>query len=412
MDVADANAAGEFRRSWPIVAAGALGFGMGISGLPFYTVGVFVDPLIHAFGWTAADVQSGILVMLWSSIVTAPCAGWAVDRFGSRWVATISVLLFGLGFMSLGLSNGNIGLFRLHCMLVAIAGAGTLPLVWGKVVSLRFGAGRGLALGLVLAGSGATGFWGPPVAEAMITHFGWRGAYFGLGVLPLILALPVVALVLPNTPTARPSPSPSAAQLGGASLAQALASPRFWLIAIAIALVSASAAGCISNLIKILVGHGQARVAAVWIASLVGLFVIGGRAASGALLDRFWAPGVAAAFLAAPAAGCLLLVFAPHSLAWAAIAAILIGLAAGAEFDLLAYLLAAYFGLRRYGAIYGVASAFFGFAAGAAPFVFAAVFGKTGSYDGVLLGAAAAFGGGGVSLLALGPCPRPAVKVA
>jgi MFS family permease len=410
MDVSGAIEAGEFRRSWPIVAAGALGFGMGISGLPFYTVGVFVDPLIHAFGWTAADVQSGILVMLWTSIITAPCAGWAVDRFGSRWVATVSVLLFGLGFMSLGLSNGDIGLFRLHCILVAIAGGGTLPLVWGKVVSLRFGAGRGLALGLVLAGSGATGFWGPPVAEAMITHFGWRGAYFGLGALPLILALPVVALVLPNTPTARISPSPAAPPVEGASLAEALASPRFWVIAIAIALVSACAAGSISNLIKILVGHGQARGSAVWIASLVGLFVIGGRAASGALMDRLWAPGVAAAFLAAPAAGCLLLVFAPHSLVWSAIAAILIGLAAGAEFDILAYLLAAYFGMRRYGAIYGVASAAFGFAAGAAPFVFAAVFGKTGSYDGVLLGAAAAFAVGGVSLLTLGPCPRPAVK--
>jgi len=412
MDVADAIEAGEFRRSWPIVAAGALGFGMGISGLPFYTVGVFVDPLIHAFGWTAADVQSGILVMLWSSIVTAPCAGWAVDRFGSRWVATVSVLLFGLGFMSLGLSNGDIGLFRLHCMLVAIAGAGTLPLVWGKVVSLRFGAGRGLALGLVLAGSGATGFWGPPVAEALITHFGWRGAYFGLGVLPLILALPVVALVLPNTPTGRPAAQPVVAPLSGASLGAALASPRFWLIALAIALISACAAGCISNLIKILVGHGQPRGAAVWIASLVGLFVIGGRAASGALMDRLWAPGVAAVFLAAPAAGCLLLVFAPHSLLLAALAAILIGLAAGAEFDILAYLLAAYFGMRRYGAIYGVASAVFGFAAGAAPFVFAAVSGKAGSYDGILIGAAAAFAVGGISLLALGPCPRPAVKAA
>jgi MFS family permease len=412
MDVAAAIEAGEFRRSWPIVAAGALGFGMGISGLPFYTVGVFVDPLIHAFGWTAADVQSGILVMLWSSIVTAPCAGWAVDRFGSRWVATVSVLLFGLGFMSLGLSNRDIGLFRLHCMLVAIAGAGTLPLVWGKVVSLRFGAGRGLALGLVLAGSGATGFWGPPVAEALITHFGWRGAYFGLGVLPLILALPVVALVLPNTPTGRAAAQPVVAPLSGASLGAALASPRFWLIALAIAVISACAAGCISNLIKILVGHGQPRGAAVWIASLVGLFVIGGRAASGALMDRLWAPGVAAVFLAAPAAGCLLLVFAPHSLLLAALAAILIGLAAGAEFDILAYLLAAYFGMRRYGAIYGVASAVFGFAAGAAPFVFAAVSGKAGSYDGILIGAAAAFAVGGISLLALGPCPRPAVKAA
>jgi MFS family permease len=399
---------GEFRRSWPIVVGGALGFGLGLSGLPFYTVGVFVDPLTHAFGWTAADVQSGILVMLWSTIVLSPCAGWATDRFGSRAVATVSVLLFGLGFMSLALTNGDINLFRLRWILIAIAGAGTLPLVWGKVVSLKFVRSRGLALGLVLAGSGMTGFLAPPFAQALIERFGWRAAYAGLGALPLVIALPWVICVLPSTPAAARA---AAAPLEGASLREALTSPRFWLIAIAIAVVSGSGAGCIANLIKILGSHGHSHAAAVWIASLAGLFVIVGRGASGFLLDRFWPPGVAAAFLGAPAVGCLLLVFAPHGLVWAAVAAILIGLSAGAEFDLLAYLLAAYFGRRRYGVIYGAASACFGFAAGGAPFLFAQAFGRTGSYDGVLLAAAGAFAIGGSSLLFLGACPKAVLDV-
>jgi MFS family permease len=419
MGVPDSSPDGEFRRSWPIVAGGALGFGLGLSGLPFYTVGVFVDPLTHAFGWTAADVQSGILVMLWSTIVLSPCAGWATDRFGSRAVATVSVLLFGLAFMSLSLTNGDINLFRLRWVLIAIAGAGTLPLVWGKVVSLRFVRRRGLALGLVLAGSGATGFLAPPFAQTLIEHFGWRAAYAGLGALPLIIALPWVICVLPAAPSAvrrgtalgRPAAgAPAAAPLEGASFREALASPRFWLIAIAIAVVSGSGAGCIANLIKILGSHGHPHAAAVWIASLAGLFVIVGRGASGFLLDRLWPPGVAASFLGAPAAGCLLLVFAPHGLVWAGVAAILIGLSAGAEFDLLAYLLAAYFGRRRYGVIYGAASACFGFAAGGAPFLFAAVFGRTGSYDGVLIAAAVAFAVGGSSLLLLGACPKAVVE--
>ncbi len=136
--------------------------------------------------------------------------------------------------------------------------------------------------------------------------------------------------------------------------------------------------------------------------------MIGGRAASGVLIDRFWAPGVAAGFFVAPAAGCLLLMFEPHSVPAAGVAAALIGLAAGAEFDLLAYLLAKYFGLRRYGAIYGCASAAFGFAAGGAPLVFAAVFDRTGSYDLVLKVAAGAFVLGGLGLLGLGPYPKTA----
>jgi predicted MFS family arabinose efflux permease len=410
MDMTPSVGGREFERAWPLISASAIGFGLGLSGLPFYTAGVFLDPLMTAFHWKAAEVQSGLLVMLWSTIVLSPLAGLAVDRFGSRRVACLSILLFGLGFMSLSVMGPDLSTFRLRWVAIAIGGAGTLPLVWGRVVSLRFVARRGLALGLVLAGSGVTGFIAPPLASALIERFGWRAAYAVLGALPILIALPLGLMALPRDHGNRP-PIQGGAQrppLDGVDLEQALLSPRFWLIAICVAIVAASASGCISNLVKILVLHGQARATAVWIASLAGLFVIVGRAASGALIDRFWAPAVAAGFFIAPAAGCLLLLSAPHSVWAGAVAAALIGLAAGAEFDLLAYLLAAYFGLRRYGAIYGCASAVFGFAAGAAPLVFAAVFDRTGAYDLVLKAATLAFLLGGLGLLRLGPYPNAA----
>jgi len=389
------------------VLAAGIGFGLGLSGLPFYTSGVFLDPLMTAFHWKAAEVQSGLLVMLWTAALLSPAAGWAVDRFGARNVASLSVLLFSLSFMSLSLTGPDVTTYRLMWGLVGIGGAGTLPLVWGTVVSLHFKAGRGLALGLVLAGSGVTGFLAPPAANALIEGFGWRAAYAALGALPLIFALPMVWLFLPKGTAANPETDPAMVTdaARGASLVQALASPRFWLISIAFMLVAGTAAGCISNLIKILVSHAQPRGAAVGIASVVGLFVIGGRAASGALMDRLWAPGVAAAFLAGPAIGCAFLIVYPQSLVAAACAAMLIGLAAGAEFDLLAYLLAAYFGLRRYGAIYGVAAALFSLAGGAGPLLFATVFDASGSYDPILKASAVAFLISGGGLLLLGKYP-------
>jgi MFS family permease len=408
MDLTPSSTEREFDKAWPLVLASAVGFGLGLSGLPFYTTGVFLDPLMKAFHWKAAEVQSGLLVMLWSTIVLSPLAGLLVDRFGSRRVACLSVLLFGLGFMSLSLTGPDLMMFRLRWVLIAIAGAGTLPLVWGRVISLRFSKRRGLALGVVLAGSGLTGFFAPPLASGLIDTLGWRGAYAVLGALPILIALPLVFLALPRD---QPSivvslPTSPIQPLEGVDLRKALVSVRFWVIALCIGVVAAAAAGCIANLVKILLTHGEARSTAVWIASVTGLFVIGGRAASGALIDRFWAPGVAAGFFVAPAAGCLLLISAPHSVLAAALAAALIGLAAGAEFDLLAYLLAAYFGLRRYGAIYGCASAVFGFAAGAAPLGFAAVFDKTGSYDLVLKAATGAFLVGSLGVLCLGAYPK------
>jgi hypothetical protein len=42
----------EFRRGWRSLLAAAIGNGSGLSGLAFYTFGVFVLPLVAAFGWT------------------------------------------------------------------------------------------------------------------------------------------------------------------------------------------------------------------------------------------------------------------------------------------------------------------------------------------------------------------------
>jgi MFS family permease len=257
----------EFENAWPLIGASAVGFGLGLSGLPFYTTGVFLDPLMKAFHWKAAEVQSGLLVMLWSTVVLSPLAGLAVDRFGSRRVACVSVALFGLVFMSLSVMGPDLTAFRVRWVLIAIAGAGTLPLVWGRVISLRFNTSRGMALGLVLAGTGVTGFLAPPLASALIDAVGWRGAYAVLGTLPILIALPLVYFALPrdhSSPRASPA-IPPLERLEGVDLAKALLSPRFWLIAVCIAIVAAAAAGCIANLVKILLTHGQARGTAVWI---------------------------------------------------------------------------------------------------------------------------------------------------
>jgi MFS family permease len=253
-----AGADGEFKRGWPIVLAGCIGFGLGMSGLPFYTTGVFLDPLMHAFGWKTAQVQSGLLVLLWSTVVLAPSAGWAVERFGARRVAMISVVLFGLGFMSNSLVGSNLLQFQLIWLATAIGGAGTLPVVWGRVVNAQFHKRRGLALGMVLAGTGFTGFLAPPAASALINALGWRAAYAILGALPILIGLPIIAFGLKDQPKPGASDGPVLTH-PGANLADALRSPRFWLIAVCIAVVAAGGAGCVANLVKIPIPIDQCR---------------------------------------------------------------------------------------------------------------------------------------------------------
>jgi hypothetical protein len=87
--------------------------------------------------------------------------------------------------------------------------------------------------------------------------------------------------------------------------------------------------------------------------SVFGFAVIGGRTMVGYLVDRFWAPAVAAVALGLPVVGCLILLD-PGSTASIVFAVLLLGGAAGAELDLMSFLATRYFGLRHYAKIYAV----------------------------------------------------------
>ena len=110
--------------------------------------------------------------------------------------------------------------------------------------------------------------------------------------------------------------------------------------------------------------------------AVIGLAVVAGRVGIGGLLDRLNPPLVAASFLILPAVACLLLA-SGHALM---LALVLIGLSAGAEVDLLAYLASRCFGLRHYAGIYGWLLSAFSLGGGVGPILAGRVHDVTGSY--------------------------------
>ena len=141
---------------------------------------------------------------------------------------------------------------------------------------------------------------------------------------------------------------------------------------------------------------------AVDLAALIGIAVIIGRVAGGYLIDHFWAPAVAAIILSLPAVAMVMLAQPELSYAYAAIAIMILGAAAGVEYDLMAYLASRYFGLQHYASIYGALYGFFALGAGIAPAVFGFFFEAEGNYDTILKISGALFVAGAIPLLLLG----------
>jgi MFS family permease len=319
--------------------------------------------------------------------------GWLIDRYGSRRVILWATCLFGATLLLNKPLSANLWRYYFFCVGLGLLGDGVGPLPYGKVVSLWFDRSRGMALGLMMVGIGTGAMVLPPVAQQLIAKFGWHAAYTILGGAVLVVALPVVALLirdrpqdmglLPDGAPARYVVAGSEAAVAGLSAADAWSTRTFWRMVCAFVLVSASVQGCVIHLAAMFSDHGMSVQRAALGSSFAGAAVLLGRVGTGYLLDRFFAPSVAALFFGAAAVGIGLL-WIGSAAPILFVGALFVGLGLGAELDLVAYLVSRYFGLRAFGRVYSSVFAAFALAGALGPLIMGAGFDSTRSYRGPL----------------------------
>jgi len=295
--------------------------------------------------------------------------------------------------------------------LMSMASMGTMHVTWTHLVNLWFERNRGLALALVLSGTGLAAMLIPSAVSAVISQWNWQAAFWLLAALPMILVLPLV-LAWMKEPARAParkhseSASSAGAVITGASLREGLRNPRFWLLNIALSMVVACVVTLVTNGVPLLRDKGLEAGDAARIFGSFGLSLILGRVVVGYLVDRLWAPGVAAVALGLPALGCLLLgISGANDTGWLVLGVMLVGIGAGAEFDLAAFLVSRYFGMRDYGRLFGIHLGLITLASTLAPWLFGQLYRSTGSYQATLWVCGPMFLFGGLALLSLGRYP-------
>ena len=363
------------------------------------------------FGWGVDQIMLSMAFFTVSAVFSSPLIGHLTDRFGPRRVVLISIVVFSLTMMSFSLMTGSLVHWLATWVALAFFGAGTLPITWTRAVNGWFFKKRGLALGFALIGTGLFGIVAKQYAYFLIETVGWRNAYIGVGALPLLVAWPIAFFMFRDVTDpkvadkvarmTRADTGPKV-RFGGLSLPQALKDWRFWLLGYAFVPISFAVGGPIPNLETMLGSKGFTATEAVNLASLVGIAVIIGRVVGGFLLDYLWAPAVAATILSLPAIATFMLAQPDQTFLLAATAIMILGAAAGVEYDLMAYLVSRYFGMLHYAAIYGALYGFFALGAGIGPAVFGAFYKADGHYDSILKISSILFLAGALPLLLLG----------
>lgn len=391
----------------PLIAA-LLGVALGASPIPFNSIGLVIGPITAEYGWTVRQVANGITIFGVIAALLAPLYGWLADKIGARTVAIWSLGAFIITFSLLYFTPPDVRYWYAFWVLISLFGIGSTPVTWSRGISQWFVANRGLALGIMLVGTSVTAIIVPRLGTWVIETYGWRYLFPALAGASLLIALPLaLAWYREPTPDQRPKQiATKSGELTGYRIPDVLKNYRFWILAASTVLVSLAYGGAHVHIVPMVMSKGFSAMDAAGVATLVGVGILLGRVIVGMLFDRFWAPGIAFPVLLLPAISCYLLLSADPTTFQLQIAAFLLGLAAGAESDVIAFMVARYFGMRNYGTIFGLIYMCFGLCAGISPGLYADAVDTTGSYDPMLERAIYLFIAGGSLLLLLGRYPQ------
>jgi MFS family permease len=367
---------------WRVAIASGIGVFVSFSSLLVFTFGVFLKPLTAAFGWTRESVSAAFGIAALTVAVCSPVIGALLDRFGARRIILPCLTVFGLAFAALSLLGGRLVFLYTIFLVLGAVGNGTAQLAHTRAVAGWFSTRRGLALALIMAGSGTGAMLWPPAAQVLIDRLGWRSTAAILGGFALALGLPVVAAFVRENPATRPAPRTSGS---GTPVRQAMFSRPFAIIIAVLFLGSLGQNGAIIHLSPLLTDRGISPGGAALVLSAMGAATLFGRFAAGYLVDRFFAPRVALWLLGAAAAGTFVLANA-HSLPAGLLAASLIGIGMGGEADITPYLLTRYFGLGSFSTLYGFTWTAYAIAGALGPVLMGRAFDLTASYTVFLVG--------------------------
>jgi MFS family permease len=374
----DSMAEKKFFYGWIVAIACAIGVGSNFSLLVNATTGIFAGPMGADLGWSRDSIFAALWYASIPALFSAPTIGALVDRYGARRILLLSYLAQVIILASFYFIKGSVYEFYARYTLVAFLAMGTTNVSYVRLIALWFNKRRGLALGIVLAGVGVGGAIWSKLTQLLIDLHGWRQAYvwmagiIALVVLPLVLALTrdrpeSMGTTVDGLPVAAADVAEKR-ETSGYSLAQTIRIPHYWILVLSLLLIGTAIQAVQVNMVPLLKTHGMAAQQATTVQASLWIAIVFGRVSTGWFMDRYFAPRVAMCYMIAPLIG-LALLATQTGVAVSFVSAMCIGLAAGAEIDVIAYLVSRYFGLKQYSRVYGTFYATYGVAAAIGPYL-------------------------------------------
>jgi sugar phosphate permease len=266
------------------------------------TPSVMMVPLEQGLGWSRTTISMALAINLALFGLMGPFAAAAMQRFGMRRTVLAALTVLAIAVALSGRMHAAWQMVLIWGVLVGSATGATSTTLGAVVVNRWFSQHRGLAMGILTASSATGQLAFLPLMAWVAEHRGWQTLVL-LVALAAAIVLPIVALLLPEKPSAIGLRRLGEADDAAADAAQSNANPiviafaalkkastfgDFWLLFFTFFICGASTNGYIgTHFIAMCGDYGLSEVRGAGMLAMMGVCDLFGTTLSGWLSDRF-----------------------------------------------------------------------------------------------------------------------------
>ncbi|WP_054032165.1 MFS transporter [Desulfatitalea tepidiphila] len=260
---------------WYIVAA-CFALCFLFAGAGFYSFSVFIKPIENEFGWERSAISLTMSIYLIVGGLMGPVFGRLVQKYGPKRVMRVCAVCAGACFMLVGLTRSIGYFYTVYALLaVSVCGMGVIPA--SSLLANWFFLRRGRAVGISMVGISAGGLVLAPCVGMVAVAYGWKSAFFGIGILVWAIALPVIQWVVKDHPSemgtyqdGRPAPKrtpnqsavPTPQAESGRPAGQVFRSKAFWSIFVSFFLAPLAQMGVLQHQVPLIMDAGTSEAMA------------------------------------------------------------------------------------------------------------------------------------------------------
>jgi len=261
-----------------------------------YSFSAFLLPLQHDFAASRGSISLVFSIAGFLYFGLGVISGPLADRYGSRLLAVIGMILTGAGLMVASVAQTLLQVYLAYGLGVGLGiGCSYVPAV--AAVQRWFWRRRGFASGLAVSGIGVGTLVVPPLTKLMIDAFDWRETYLILGIVTIVIGAGMALLIeddpsgrglgVDGDPPAAQAPAPAG---GGGAIRSAIASRRFFGLYAACFICSFGLFVPFVHLVPYALDHGISSSVAVLLVGAIGVGSTAGRFLFGGMADRLGRP--------------------------------------------------------------------------------------------------------------------------